>query len=213
MTSLHGSSDFDRSVFINCPFDADYRPLLQALLFLLLECGLRPRIASETSDSGEVRIDKIRRMIRESRYSIHDICRIETTESLPRFNMPFELGMDVGSREYGDGRLQTKRSLILDKEPYRYQKFLSDIAGQDIKSHKGQPEELIRQVRNWIVSTIPGSEAPRASRVWQRYLDFRLILDVELPKDGYTAEDISGMPFREYIDTVRRWQTEVADRQ
>src|SRR5271165_5747846 len=46
-----------------------------------------------------------------------------------------ELGLFVGFKYSGDARQQKKRLLILDKEPYRYQRFLSDIAGQDIRSH------------------------------------------------------------------------------
>ena len=38
----------------------------------------------------------------------------------PRFNMPYELGLDVGAAEYGTKRLKTKRALILDTERYHY---------------------------------------------------------------------------------------------
>ena len=51
--------EFDRNVFINGPFDPEYRPLLRAMLFTVLYCELFPRIATESADSGEVRVKKI----------------------------------------------------------------------------------------------------------------------------------------------------------
>ena len=50
--------------------------------------------------------------------------------------MPFGLGVDIGSREHGSANLKTKQFLILERERFRYQKVLSNIAGNDIKSHE-----------------------------------------------------------------------------
>ena len=47
--------DFSSNVFINCPFDSDYVPLLRPLLFTVLFLNLNPRIASERFDSGEAK--------------------------------------------------------------------------------------------------------------------------------------------------------------
>ncbi len=67
--------DFDRNVFVNCPLDEDYDHILQAVLFCLVRFGLKPRIATERSDAGEPRINKILDLVQSSRYSIHDLCR------------------------------------------------------------------------------------------------------------------------------------------
>ena len=85
------------NVFVNCPFDNSYFPLLKALLFTLVYLGLKPQI-SETTDSGEVRLHKIRDLMLVSKYSIHDLSRMEPLKKgeLPRFNMPFECGIDFG---------------------------------------------------------------------------------------------------------------------
>ena len=63
---------------------------------------------------------------------IHDISRIErdTVNNLPRFNMPFELGLFLGARRFGTRPQRDKQCLVLEAERYRYQKYLSDIAGQ-----------------------------------------------------------------------------------
>ena len=159
--------DFEQCVFINCPFDDDYMPMLRVLIFTVIQCGFRPRIATERSDSGEVRIKKILNIIGESKFSIHDISRIEPLKigDLPRFNMPFELGIDIGCRELGNGSFKTKRCLVLEKERFRYQKVLSDISGNDIKAHNGDPIRLVKVVRNWFAENgVFGLGSPK--KIW-----------------------------------------------
>ena len=48
------SYDYNRNVFINCPFDNEYNYIFEALVFAVFECGLRPRCALEVSDANEV---------------------------------------------------------------------------------------------------------------------------------------------------------------
>jgi hypothetical protein len=59
---------YKSSVFINCPFGPDYKPLFHALVFGIQECGLIPRCALEIEDSSEIRISKISRLIGECRF-------------------------------------------------------------------------------------------------------------------------------------------------
>ena len=146
-----GKPTYSSSVFINCPFDNEYRPLFRALVFTIEACGFYPRCALEVEDSGETRAEKLVRLIRASRFGIHDISRTElNSEGLPRFNMPYEFGMFVGLKHSAESAQRRKSILVLDREPYRYQRFLSDIAGQDIQSHNGRVEVLITKVRNWL---------------------------------------------------------------
>jgi hypothetical protein len=112
----------ERNVFINCPFDRKYRALLRAILFAVHDCGFRARSALEVEDSGEVRVQKILRIISESPFGIHDISRVEPDRStnLPRFNMPLELGLFLGAKAFGVADQQAKRCIVLDEQPYRY---------------------------------------------------------------------------------------------
>ncbi len=89
---------FEKSVFINCPFDDSYVELLRPILFCVLDLGLEPRIALERFDSAETRIEKILELILASRYAIHDLSRLKSTKKneFYRLNMPFELGIDYG---------------------------------------------------------------------------------------------------------------------
>lgn len=157
----------DRAVFINCPFDPEYRPLFRAMCFTILECGYVPRCALDYSDSGEVRFQKIVEILSECGLSIHDLSRVELDRGsgLPRFNMPLELGADLGLRLKGPKLQRQRRTLVLDALPHRYDKTLSDISGQDIEAHGNKVDQIIGSVRDWLnanrdsASPLPGAKA------------------------------------------------------
>lgn len=122
----------EKHIFINCPFDHTYRPILDALVFVIFDAGFVPRSALEFDDGTEIRLNKILRLIGQCKYGIHDISytKLDPSSGLRKFNMPFELGVFFGCKVFGNAPHQTKIGLILDEERYRYQKFLSDLAGQ-----------------------------------------------------------------------------------
>lgn len=64
--------------------------------------------------------------------------------------MPLELGIFLGAKAFGSGEQRIKAAIIFDTKPYRFQKYISDIAGQDIRTHKGMPNEAICQVREFL---------------------------------------------------------------
>ena len=116
----------ERDVFINCPFSTDYRGYFESIVYSVVRSGFVPRCARENDDGGEVRIDKICRIIAESRYGIHDISKTEpdSASGLPRFNMPLELGLFLGARKFGGKKHAQKKSLIMDREMHRYRSHL-----------------------------------------------------------------------------------------
>jgi hypothetical protein len=95
-------AEYDHSVFINCPFDVEYTPLFEAVVFAINDAGFRAKCARERLDSSQLRLQKIIELISSSRYSIHDLSRtgLDDTTSLPRFNMPLELGIDLGCKAF-----------------------------------------------------------------------------------------------------------------
>jgi len=166
----------ERIFFINCPFDDEYRPIFDALVFATFECGLRPRCGLEVYDAGEVRIEEIARIIGECRWGIHDISRTELGPSgLPRFNMPLELGIFLGARRFDDRLQKQKCCLVLDTDRYRYQQYISDIAGQDIAAHQGDVKRAIKAVRDWLGASRSGNQrlagAAAISKRFSRFMD------------------------------------------
>jgi hypothetical protein len=192
-------------VFLNVPFDVRYKKLLHALVFAVHECGLVARCASEREDSAEVRVEKLYTMIRDSRFGIHDLSRttLDREHRLPRFNMPFELGLFLGARRYGAPGQRRKSCLILDRDRYRFQIFCSDIAGQDIRAHGNEVDRALTAVRNWLQAELPKSHAlPSPSTLTDRYVEFRR----QLPLMCRTARlRPSELTFLDYQQLVVAW--------
>jgi hypothetical protein len=198
---------YSDNVFVNCPFDAQYKPLFDATVFAVFDCGYIARCALEIDDASQVRIDKIGVVIGECRYGIHDISRTELdpTHQLPRFNMPLELGMFLGAKRYGSGQQDEKVCLIMDVEPYRYQKFLSDVAGQDIRSHGNDIEKLIVIVRNWLRSSSKRTTVPGGKAIYSRYMRFRGDLPEICAKFQLSEDELT---FNDFTHVVSEWLKE-----
>ena len=197
---------FHKNVFINCPFDKNYRSLLRPLLFTIIYLDYTPRIASENSDSGEARINKIYKLVEQSRYSIHDLSRIQSLkkQEIYRFNMPFELGVDIGCRLFEGSTWKSKKCLILETKQYRYQKALSDLSNSDIKSHKNDPETLVRQVRNWFVETLH-IKAKSSTTIWEKFNEFMADFYVKRKREKFGPKDLQYMPEPELIRFMKEW--------
>ncbi|NID15149.1 hypothetical protein [Luteibacter yeojuensis] len=200
---------FEDNVFINCPFDDEYFSLLRPLIFTVVYLGMKPRIALEALDAGEARLDKIVGLIRESKYSIHDLSRIEarTIGELFRLNMPFELGIDFGCRKFGRGDLKNKRSLVLEAERHRYKAALSDLSGMDIEHHDNSPYKVIEIVRNWLKTTCK-LQAAGPARISGAFTDFTAANFDDLRGKGFSREDVDNLPIPELIECMESWVSE-----
>lgn len=185
----------DRSVFINCPFDEKYQRLFDALVFSIAFCGFDVRSALEETNSADVRLHKILRLMRESKYSIHDISRVELDEDsgLPRFNMPLELGAAIGLRE-GSG--SDHCLLILDAQAFRYQKYVSDLSGVDIKGHANEAKTLIKVVRDFLSHFVP-EHLPSPSVIHESYDLFERSLPALAKEHRQTVAELT------YVDRLR----------
>jgi hypothetical protein len=113
--------DYDKCVFINCPFDKQYKSLFNAIVFSVFDCGFLPRCARELDDGSDVRINKLYKLISACKYGIRDISRTDLDKGtkLPRFNMPFDLGLFMGIKSAGGTLQKRKVCLILDVEKLR----------------------------------------------------------------------------------------------
>ena len=137
------------SVFINCPFDSAYRPLFDSIVLAVVACGFTPRSAVESGTVSDSRIDRIRKALFESRYSIHDLsrCRGQGDANLARFNMPLELGFAM-ARRFQD--VESHDWLVLVPEGHEYLSFISDLGAFDPQKHLGTKETVIPPVVNWL---------------------------------------------------------------
>lgn len=191
------------SVFINCPFDPAYAPLFDALVFAVAACGFTPRSALEIDDASRARFDKIANLVAVCRLGIHDISRTEldSVTGLPQFNMPLELGLFLGAHRYGSVSQRRKLSLVLDTERYRYQRFISDIAGQDIKAHGNDPSHLIAAVRGFLAAA-SGNLLPGGRTILRQFTDFRSELPGICQRFGLEPDELT---FPDYCVIVTDW--------
>lgn len=198
------TSRYDQNVFINCPFDRQYGPLFDAIVFAITDCGFRPVCARERMNSAEIRLDKITDLIRDSRYSIHDLSRTEIDErySLPRFNMPLELGIVLGCAKFGSARQRRKSVLILDRRQHRYQKFVSDISGQDIHEHRNRPDLVIQAVRDFLRVESELNDIPGWEYIRDRFRRFKRDLP-EIAKVGHLNP--ARLTYADYCEMIKRW--------
>lgn len=190
-----------RDVFVNCPFDDDFAPGFRALIFAVTACGFRARCARELDDAAETRIDKLYRIIEGSRYGIHDLSRIELDRGtgLPRFNMPLELGIFLGAKRFGDASQASKRCLVFDSEPYRYQRFISDLNGMDVTPHGGEPRRMVECVRNWLVNVSRRRTIPATNNLMASYDRFAAGLPAIARTDGLDADRLAYADFQRLV--------------
>ncbi|MFM1913694.1 MAG: hypothetical protein RIR51_1537 [Bacteroidota bacterium] len=141
--------NFKKNIFINCPFDNEYYVLLKPLIFSIKFLGLNP-ILSNTKDSGATRLIEIFKYMKMSKYSIHDLSRMQVKkDEIPRHNMTFECGMDFGLRLLFNEKNISKNFLIMDSDPHRFKQLVSDLAGCDIYNHENNFEKIIKCFRDW----------------------------------------------------------------
>lgn len=124
-------------------------------------------------DATETRLDKLYRIIEECRYGVHDLSRTELdpVHELPRFNMPLELGIFLAAKRFGPKVQHAKRCLILDVEQYRFQRFISDLAGMDVQPHGGVVDRAVEQTRNWL-ATVSRRQLPSPADIVRLQREF-----------------------------------------
>ncbi len=201
--------DFEKSVFINCPFDTKYiNELLKPILYLTIKNGFKPRLSLEISDSGQLRLDKITDIIKGCKYSIHDLSLVKSKKAneFARMNMPFELGIDYGLRKCGLDPLNTKQFLILEAVKYDYMKAVSDINGFDIKVHGNSTERLFQCLYSWSSETLKISRQDPPLKLFYDYIDFNAYLfsskATELGSEKLASNYIEHLSIPEYIQEI-----------
>ena len=191
----------DNAIFINCPFDNEYLPLLRALLFVAKFYGLDVKIASLELDSKSNRLTRIISLMKEAKYSVHDLSRMKSDKEgeYYRMNMPFELGLDYGISDEGNV------FLIFENEAYELKKALSDINGWDVRPHNNEPERLVSEFRRWIVANRELPENVKdysPSDIWYKYNDFYASFSDHMTMHKMKDDEIS---VREYMNFIDRY--------
>jgi len=120
-----------KGVFINAPFDAAYEPLFITLVGILTFLKYNVHCVLEIREAGDGRLHRIYELMRVCRISLHDMSRIGAPV---RFNMPFELGLACSLKLANPSQYEV---VVLDSQPYRMDRRLSDYKGRDLYIHRG----------------------------------------------------------------------------
>lgn len=155
-----------RQVFLNVPFDNHYRKNLLALICSLVCAGRQPRCAQEVRPTSNGRMEKITELIENCIYSISDLSRMSGgPKKLPRFNMPFELGI-IYALHYKEPKKY--QWFLLESKRHRLGKTLSDLDA-DPKIHYNNPKKIIRIVLEWCELISPYYTLPIPQEVIRVY--------------------------------------------
>jgi hypothetical protein len=131
------------SVFLNVPFDLEYSSLFIALIAGTAGLGCTPPCVLEIPSGGRNRLDRLFGLITSCDTSIHDLSRVTLSGDLevPRFNMPFELGIT-----YALSRIGGHSFFVFEEKSFQLQASLSDLNGHDPHIHNGTPAGVLRCV-------------------------------------------------------------------
>ena len=143
---------YEKSVFINCPYDPGFVDLFHSIVFTVVAHGFVPRSAQESEASADPRMDRIAAALASSKYSIHDLSRFtgEGVDNFARFNMPLELGIAIALRYEGRRTGLDHNWQVLVAGGYAYQRFASDLAGFDPSRHDMTVPSIVRVVSSWL---------------------------------------------------------------
>jgi len=192
-----------KDVFINCPFDDSFRPIFDAIVFAVYDLGFVARCALEIDDASEVTLEKIKRIIAQCPYGIHDISSVSWVAGQSfrdsTCRLSWDCSWDASSMDRRKDR--NKACPILDSEPYRYRVSISDISGQVIHSHGGSANRVILEVRNWLVAASRTKSLPGGAEVSNRYatVQERIARDLQAAEAQAKRPDFLGF-FRDCRD-------------
>jgi hypothetical protein len=156
-------------VFLNIPYDASFERLYISYIVGISAFRLIPHTTLEIPDSTR-RLDRIQALLHECRYSIHDLSRVQVSRKgarVPRFNMPFELGLAVSWSHVNPDRHSW---FVCDSERHRVLKSTSDLAGTDFNIHDGTIRGVMRELCNMFIRQ---SVRPDVSQMMKQYRRLR----------------------------------------
>jgi hypothetical protein len=89
----------------------------------------------------------------------------------------------------------------MDREKYRYQKFISDLAGVDIEAHGNNPEDVLAHVRDWLRNTPGKRPAMGSNDLKGLYRKFCAALPDIAKELGQSTESLTFPDFEQAVTT------------
>lgn len=188
------SEIYEKSIFLNIPFDEAYDNMRNAMVFFLLDCGFIIRRADDDG-SHVTRLEKNYERIESCKLSIHDL-----SLTANRMNMPIEYGIFLGAKRFGNDSFREKDALVFGKLPYELDRVASDTKAFDHPNHNNEPIKLIAELRAWVRSKVT-KELSGPKYYQDRYYSFSQIVDNIATKAGH--ESGTRIDFLDYHSLVK----------
>lgn len=188
------------SVFLNIPYDSAFEKLYLAYIAGLSAFGLIPRATLEIPTSQR-RLERILKLIQECAYSIHDLSRVQLdarAPRVPRFNMPFELGLAVAQNT----RNRRETWYVCETVSHRVNKSLSDLDGTDVRIHNGTVQGVFGALCDVFVRK---TRQPSVQEMYRIYLVLRRNLPRIIRQAG-ASDPYGARVFRALIFAARAEQ-------
>jgi len=186
-------------VFLNIPYDKAFEKLYLAYIAGLSAFGLIPRATLEIP-SSQRRLERILKLIAECAYSIHDLARVQLDRRpprVPRFNMPFELGLAVAHA----ATHHQHAWYVCEAVSHRANKSLSDLGGTDVRIHGG----TIRGVFGALCDMFVRKQQPSVQEMHRIYRVLRRNLP-RIMRDAGARDPYGARVFRDLIFAARSEQ-------
>lgn len=188
------------SVFLNIPYDSAFEKLYLAYIAGLSAFGLIPRATLEIPTSQR-RLERILKLIQECAYSIHDLSRVQLdarAPRVPRFNMPFELGLAVAQNT----RNRRETWYVCETVSHRVNKSLSDLDGTDVRIHNGTVQGVFGALCDVFVRK---TRQPSVQEMYRIYLVLKRNLPRIIRQAG-ASDPYGARVFRDLIFAARAEQ-------
>jgi len=188
------------SVFLNVPYDSAFENLYLAYIAGLSAFGLVPRATLEIPTSQR-RLERIANLIEQCAYSIHDLSRVQLDAKaprVPRFNMPFELGLAVAQ----DAGNRGETWYVCETVPHRISKSLSDLDGTDVRIHGGTVKGVFGALCDIFARN---TRSPTAQDMYRIYLVLRRSLPNMMRQAG-ARDPYGARVFRDLVLAARAEQ-------
>ncbi len=172
------------SVFVNLPFDEKHEYLYLSLILSLVAFDFRPRSVLQIPANKD-RLTRLVTLIRRCQYSLHDLSSVQLSGGrglfrVPRFNMPFELGLAVAV-----AAIERKHDFrLMEEKQYRLLQSLSDCNGYDPVIHNGTVGGVFRAVSNAFAKLPQPLDTAEFETLYKFLLRYR---KTELSADIYSA--------------------------
>lgn len=148
------------------PFGDEHERVYLALIAGLSALGFIPRCVLQVDAGGRHRLERLYRLISECGSSVHDLSCVELSPDrpkVPRFNMPFELGLAAAMNLAGSRH----RWFVLEAQRYQLQKSLSDVNGYDPFIHDGAPGGVLDVLRDMFRTSRPQPSTAKLMKVYE----------------------------------------------